>query len=118
VALRGAVLLVLLLTGTAAAQDNERLAMSRVRFTTDHIIPPGCFFLGALADDSLKDLRRKIVRVGGNTGVLAFPPDDMERIHADAYRCPPPAAAPPPPPSPPPGVPPPPPGPPPPPPPR
>jgi hypothetical protein len=33
----------------------------------------------------VKDLRRKIVRLGADTAVVAFGYDD---IHADAYRCP------------------------------
>jgi hypothetical protein len=95
VALIAAVLSVLLGASLAVAQDNERLMMSRVRFTTDTHMPPSCVFLAAVADDSLKDLRRKIVRFGGDTAIVSFPPEDLERIHARVYKCPPPEAMPP-----------------------
>lgn len=85
-----AALAVLVVASPAMGQDNERLLMMRVHLTTDPIIPPGCVFIAAVADDSVKHLRRKIVRLGGDTGVLSFPPDDIERIHAQVYRCPPP----------------------------
>ena len=83
----------LVLKSPVMAQDNERLMMMRVRFTTDPILPPGCIFIAAVADDAVKDLRRKIVRLGGDTAVISFPPDDVERMHAQVYRCPPPPPA-------------------------
>jgi hypothetical protein len=91
VALRLAVALVLLTVSLAAAQDNVRFLMARVRFTTDSLLPAGCIFIATVIDDSVKDLRRKIVIQGGNTAVVSFPPEDIDRIHAQAYRCPPPA---------------------------
>jgi hypothetical protein len=105
VALILAALLALAAATPAFAQDAERVLMARVRFTTDAAVARGCAFLAAVADDSLKDLRRKIVRAGGDTAVVSFPPEDVERVHARVYRCPAASAAPPPPP---PGVPPPP----------
>jgi hypothetical protein len=55
-------------------------------------------------DDSVKDLRKKIVRVGGNAGLLNFTSPDLSEIFAEVYRCsrtvPPPPAGPPPPPPP------------------
>ena len=96
-----AALAMLATASPAMAQDNERLMMMRVRLTTDPIVPPGCIFIATVVDDSLKDLRRKIVRLGGDTGVLSFPPHDIERIHAQIYRCPPPPPPGPPPPPPP-----------------
>jgi hypothetical protein len=95
----------------AAASDAERLAMARVRLTTERAATRGCTRVGAASDDSVKDLRRKIVRLGGDTALLTFGVEDLERIHAEVFRCPP-AAPPPGVPPPPPGVPPPPPGPP------
>jgi hypothetical protein len=64
--------------------------------------------MGAVNDDSVKDLRRKIVRAGGNTALLIFGIEDMSRIYAEVFRCPtqeapaslPPPAGPPPPPPP------------------
>ena len=104
-ALRLAVALVLLAASPAMAQDYERVILGRVRLTTDPNAAAGCTPLGAVADDSVKDLRRKIIRIGGDTGVVSFPVTDIERIHAQVFRCPPPPPLPP-------GVPPPPPGPP------
>jgi hypothetical protein len=38
--------------------------------------------VGVVNDDSVKDLRRKIVRAGGNTALLIFGIEDMSRIYA------------------------------------
>jgi len=102
----------------AAADDGERIAMARVRLTTDPALTRGCTRVGAVSDDSIKDLRRKIVRAGGDTALLAFGAEDLSMVYAQIFRCPPPppppasAPAPPAPPAAPrpPGVPPPPPG--------
>jgi hypothetical protein len=105
------------LLAPASAQDPERLAMSRVFLTTDPTAARGCSRIGAARDDSLKDLRRKIVRVGGNLAVLSFEVDDLSAIRAEVFLCPagykvprpepqpPPPPPPGPPPPPPPGVP-------------
>jgi hypothetical protein len=93
----------------AAADDAETLAMRRVRLTTDAAHTKGCSRLGTVRDDSVKDMRRKIVRGGGNTAVLAFGVADLSMIYADVFYCPPqpaevplPPNVPPPPPGPPP----------------
>jgi hypothetical protein len=80
----------------ARAQDLERLAMARVRLTTEAGLAQGCARVGSAHDDSVKDLRRKIVRMGGNTGLLAFGgAEDLSTIYAEVFRCVgPPAAAP------------------------
>ena len=75
--------------GAAWAQDPEHVAMGRVALTTDVTLVRGCALLGRVKDDEVKDLRRKIVRLGGDTAVVAFGFDD---IHADVYRCPAPRA--------------------------
>ena len=94
-ALRVVVALIVLLTAsTAAAQDSTRLAMARVRLTTDPKVPVGCTTLGMIDDTSLKDLRRKVVRLGGDTALLSFPPDNLERMNAIVFRCPPSSVAP------------------------
>ena len=101
------------LATSAAAQDSERAARDRIAFTTDATLTNGCTLLGRVKDDEVKDLRRKIARLGGDTAVVAFGHED---IIADVYRCPaarvppvppvppnappPPAGAPPPPPPP------------------
>jgi hypothetical protein len=89
VALRVAVALIVLLTASvAAAEDATRLAMARVRLTTDPKVPVGCTTLGMIDDTSVKDLRRKVVRLGGDTALLSFPSDNLERMNAIVFRCP------------------------------
>jgi len=41
--------------------------------------------LGLASDDSVKDLRRKIARAGGNAAVLSFDTDDLTRIQAEVF---------------------------------
>jgi hypothetical protein len=108
------------LSSAVADDDGERYAMSRLRLTTDASRTRGCTLVGSVSDDSIKDLRRKMLRLGGDTALLTFGIEDLSKMYAQVFRCPPPAAPPaaapappPPPPAPrPPGVPPPPPGPP------
>jgi hypothetical protein len=101
-ALRLAIAIVLLGASAAAAQPPERLAMAGVRLVTDPKVPLGCTTLGTVDDTSVKDLRKKIVRMGGDTALVSFPAADLERINAVVFKCPPPALATPPPPPPPP----------------
>ena len=112
--------LVLAPLSSPEADDAERYAMSRLRLTTEATRTRGCTLVGSVSDDSIKDLRRKVLHLGGDTALLTFGIEDLSRIYAQVFRCPtpaPPAAPPPakpapPPPPPPPGTPPPPPGPP------
>ena len=96
-------LLLVVSTLPAGAQD-ERAALGRVRLTTDPKVPVGCTRIGLVRDDSIKDLRRKVVKAGGDTALLSFPVDDLEKIDAQVFRCPrippPPPGSPPPPPPP------------------
>jgi hypothetical protein len=102
-----AMLTAILLVGaasTAVAQD-DRAVLAKIRLTTDPRVPVGCTRIGLVRDDSIKDLRRKVVKAGGDTALLSFPADDLERIDAQVFRCPPHATSspiPPPPPGPPP----------------
>jgi hypothetical protein len=80
-------------TSDAGADDAEHLAMARVRLTTETSVARSCTRLGQVSDDSVKDLRRKIVRAGGDLGVLSFSIDDMATILAQVYRCPAPGSA-------------------------
>lgn len=105
----GALVVLLAATAPAHGQDAERLAMARLRLTTEPGLTRECTRLGSVDDDSVKDLRRKIVRAGGDTALLVFGIEDMSRIYAQVFRCPPPATLPPGAPPPPPGQPPPPP---------
>ncbi len=84
------------LAGPADAQDAEKIAMARVRLTTEPGLTQGCSRIGPVRDDSVKDLRRKIVKMGGNTAVMAFGgTEDLSVIYAEVFRCgDPPAAAP------------------------
>jgi hypothetical protein len=88
-----AAVLVVLAALPAAAQD-ERTALARVRLTTDPRVPLGCTRVGLVRDDSIKDLRRKVVKAGGDTALLSFPADDLEKIDAQVFRCPPSTATP------------------------
>lgn len=93
------------------AEVAEKGAMAQVRLTTEAALLSGCTRIGVVRDDSVKDLRRKIVRAGGNAAVLEFGVDDLSTVQAEVYRCtttakappniPPPPAGPPPPPPPP-----------------
>jgi hypothetical protein len=79
----------------AATADDaaEDLAMARVRLSTEAFVAKGCTRLGVVSDDSVKDLRKKIVRSGGDTGILTFSTDNMSTILAAVYRCPSPRSA-------------------------
>jgi hypothetical protein len=101
--------LVMLSSTLPAAGQDERATMARVRLTTDPRVPVGCTRLALVRDDSVKDLRRKVVKAGGDTALLSFPADDLSMIDAQVLRCPPHAVPPPLSPPPPPGPPPPPP---------
>lgn len=72
----------------ARADDTEHWAMAHVRLTTEAAVAQGCARVGAVSDDSVKDLRRKIVRAGGNTGLISFRADNLSAIHAEVFRCP------------------------------
>jgi hypothetical protein len=84
------------LASGARAQDLEKIAMARVRLTTDAGLTHGCGRVGSAHDDSIKDLRRKIVKMGGNTALLSFGgSEDLSTVYAEVFRCTgPPAGAP------------------------
>jgi hypothetical protein len=84
----------LLAMASPALGQDERAAMARVQLTTDPKVPVGCTRIGIVRDDSIKDLRRKVVKAGGDTALLSFPADDMSVIDAQVFRCPPPTSAP------------------------
>jgi len=79
-------LLVLALPSTVLA-DAEDTAMARLRLTTDSSMTRGCTRLASVRDDSLKDLRKKVVKAGGDTALLSFAQDDLSRISADVFNC-------------------------------
>ena len=88
-------LFVIVSASPARADDAEKVAMAHVRLTTEAPLVAGCTRLGLVRDDSVKDLRRKIVRAAGNAGLLSFRADDMSTIHAQVFRCSPTKAPPP-----------------------
>ena len=80
-------------TGIATGDDGENLAMARVRLSTEAGVAKGCTRIGAVSDDGVKDLRKKIVREGGDTAILTFSTDNMSTILAEVYKCPSPRSA-------------------------
>src|SRR5437879_11682456 len=78
---------VLLLTLTAIpawADEAENFAMAHVRLSTEPTMATGCLRVGQVMDDSVKDLRRKIVKTGVDTGSLSY---GANEIHPQAIRC-------------------------------
>ena len=57
-----------------------------VRLTTEPDAVQSCEFLGTVDDDEIKDLRKKIIRAGGDTGLLSF--SDGNTVYAKVFRCP------------------------------
>ncbi|HEX2439541.1 MAG TPA: hypothetical protein VHT71_14630 [Methylomirabilota bacterium] len=86
----GAVL-ALVTASPVAANDAENAVLARVRLTTEPSHTRGCTRLGSVSDDNVKDLRRKVARLGGDTALLAFGRDDLSVVYAQVFRCPPPA---------------------------
>ena len=81
------ILLVTTFVSYAGADDRERNAMARVHLTTEGSLAVGCTPVGSVHDHSIKDIRQKIVKAGGNMGVLSFRNADMASIYADGFRC-------------------------------
>ncbi len=65
----------------------EKVAMFAVRLTTEPQVLTACQRTGRVSDGNMEDLRKKIVRSGGNAGLLSWDSDDLERVYADVYRC-------------------------------
>ena len=70
-----------------AEDEPERMAMAGLRLSTEPSVAAGCTRVGRVSDDSIKDLRKKIVRAGGNTAVLSFATGDISQVYADVFRC-------------------------------
>jgi hypothetical protein len=87
-----ALVLVALMVSSSSADDLEARAMAQVRLSTEITAAEGCMRIGSIKDNSVRDLRRKIVRAGGDTGILSFGTDDQ--IRAEVFRCPPPFVTP------------------------
>ena len=81
-------LLVVAFAGPAFGQGvSEKVAMFAVRLTTEAPVLSSCERTGRVSDSSMEDLRKKIVRAGGNAGLLVFASDDLDEVHAEVYRC-------------------------------
>jgi hypothetical protein len=68
-------------------EEAEKRAMAQVRLTTEPALVSGCSRLGVVTDDSVRDMRRKIVRAGGNAAIVSFPVDNLKMMQGDVYRC-------------------------------
>jgi hypothetical protein len=83
--------LLLLVTAALPAPvggQDEAIAMSRVRLTTEPQLTQGCTRVGSARDDSVKDLRRKIVKMGGNAAHISFGgTSDLSTVYAEVFRC-------------------------------
>ena len=88
-----ALLLVPVSIATADDPAEER-AMARIRLSTEASVAKGCTRLGSVSDDRVKDLRKKVVRAGGDTAIITFSIDHMSVIQAEVYQCPVKSAAP------------------------
>jgi len=65
------------------ANDREKLAMARLRLTTEaQTLPPNCTLGGTVKDDSMEDLRKEDRSCWCDTGLLSFPSDDLSIIYA------------------------------------
>jgi hypothetical protein len=87
----GVTALLLLVTAALPAPvggQDEAIAMSRVRLTTEPELTQGCTRVGSARDDSVKDLRRKIVKMGGNAAHISFGgTSDLSTVYAEVFRC-------------------------------
>jgi hypothetical protein len=94
-----AIAMVLVMAPAAWGQPIDRQTLLRVLLATDARQVAACQLIGIVSDTSPEDLRKKILRMGGDAGLVAFDGADPDRMNAQVYRCPqigPPAAAAPP----------------------
>jgi S1-C subfamily serine protease len=86
--LSGSILgLLSMLSPTVQANESEKSMVARVRLTTDAGSVEECAFIGAVTDDSVNDLRRKIVRAGGDTALISFGSDNLDVVIAHVFSC-------------------------------
>ncbi|HSF06209.1 MAG TPA: hypothetical protein VLG10_10520 [Methylomirabilota bacterium] len=77
-----------LVTDPAAwGQPIDRQILLRVLLATDARQVAGCQRLGIVSDTSPEDLRKKILRMGGDAGFVTFDLADPDRMNAEVYRC-------------------------------
>jgi hypothetical protein len=79
---------VLLATSPPAwGQAFDKQTLLRVLLATDARQVAACERLGVVSDTSPEDLRKKIIRLGGDAGLVTFDPADPDRMNAEVYRC-------------------------------
>jgi hypothetical protein len=55
---------------SAAARDEEKARAARVRIVANPETVNGCQPLGSVTDDDIPDLQRKVLRMGGDIGLV------------------------------------------------
>src|SRR5262245_12624880 len=56
----------------APSRDEEKVRATRVRIVTNPEIVKGCQALGSATDDDIPDLQRKVLRLGGDVGLVTL----------------------------------------------
>src|SRR5262245_45054040 len=88
---RRALLAIVVLVGSATSvwgqQQFDRQTLLRVLLATDASQVASCQRLGIVSDTSPEDLRKKILRGGGDAGLVTFDAMDPDKMNAEVYRC-------------------------------
>ncbi len=79
--------MVLVTAPAAWGQPFDRQTLLRVLLATDARQVAACQRLGIVSDTSPEDLRKKILRMGGDAGLVAFDLADPDKMNAEVYRC-------------------------------
>ena len=61
--------------------------MAQIRLTTEPSLVARCTRIGVVSDNSIKDMRRKILKLNGNAAVLSFGIADLSMMQAEVFRC-------------------------------
>ncbi|HEU5303766.1 MAG TPA: hypothetical protein VFU40_03900 [Gemmatimonadales bacterium] len=69
------------------APQYDRQTLLRVLLATDAAQVVACERLGIVRDSSPEDLRKKILRLGGDAGLVTFDSADPDKMNAEVYRC-------------------------------
>ena len=82
-----AIVILLATTSGASGQRFDRQTLLRVQLATEARQVATCQRLTIVSDTSPEDLRKKILRSGGDTGLVTFDPADPDKMTAVVYRC-------------------------------
>jgi hypothetical protein len=74
-------------TPSVWGQAFDRQTLLRVLLATDARQVATCQRLGLVSDTSPEDLRKKILRGGGDAGLVTFDAMDPDKMNAEVYRC-------------------------------